>query len=110
MKPIEYEFKFQKEFHISPFIDMAIDYLWKFTISQDSLIVSMQLNQNEKLLMNVKLNTVLTPIHNKNLMNWTIKKPFQAFKMFAGIYWQAFKLWTKKIPFLTHPETKEIKQ
>ena len=109
IKPTEYEFKFQKEFHISPFVDMAIDYLWKFTINQESLQVSMQLNQNEKLLMNVNLNTNLTLIHNNNLMKWTVKKPFQALKMFAGIYWQAFKLWTKKIPFLTHPENIKVK-
>jgi DUF1365 family protein len=104
-----YEFKFQKQFHISPFVEMEIDYLWKFEINDEKLNVSMQLKQDQKLLMNVALTTKLSPVETKNILKWTFKKPFQALKMFTGIYWQAFKLWAKKIPFISHPETKEIK-
>jgi DUF1365 family protein len=42
-----------------------------------------------------------------DLIKWAIKKPFQALKMFFGIYWQAFKLWFKKVPVFTNPKEKK---
>jgi len=111
-KIFDYVFNFKKEFHISPFVDMEIDYQWKFTVSPEKFTVQMRLNKQDKRLMNVSLNTVVVPIGKNDLIKWTLKKPFQALKMFTGIYWQAFKLWAKKIPFFTHPKeqtkTKEI--
>ena len=35
-------FKLDKEFHVSPFMDMAVDYDWKFTDPADSLLVHME--------------------------------------------------------------------
>ncbi|MCO4821619.1 MAG: DUF1365 domain-containing protein [Flavobacteriaceae bacterium] len=104
-----YECHFVKEFHISPFVDMEIDYIWRFKITDEKINVFMQLNKNDSVLMNVGLTTQLTSMHSKNLWKWSAKKPFQALKMFTGIYWQAFKLWSKKVPFFNHP-TNEIKQ
>lgn len=104
-----YECHFVKEFHISPFVDMEIDYKWKFKITDEIINVFMQLNQNDAVLMNVGLTTQLTPMQTNNLWKWSTKKPFQALKMFTGIYWQALKLWTKKIPLFNHP-THEMNQ
>jgi hypothetical protein len=113
MRATEYVFEFQKEFHISPFVDMAIDYLWKFNINSENFSVSMQLKKQGKPLMHVNLKTTLTPILENDPFKWMLRKPFQALKMFAGIYWQAFKLWLKKVPFFIHPiketKSKEIK-
>lgn len=108
----EHVFNFQKEFHISPFVDMAIDYVWKFNIDSEKFAVQMRLIKEDKPLMNVSLDTNVAPIQKNDLIKWTFKKPSQAFKMFAGIYWQAFKLWAKKVPFFTNPKktTKEINQ
>lgn len=108
----EYIFNFQKEFHISPFVDMSIDYLWKFNINPNKFRVQMQLNKQNMTIMNVGLNTTFTPILKNDLFKWTLKKPFQALKMYTGIYWQAFKLWAKKVPFFSNQKTtttREIK-
>ena len=35
-----------------------------------------------------------------------IQYPFITVKVVIGIYWQAFKLWLKRIPFYDHPKSK----
>jgi len=107
---VNHQFEFQKEFHISPFADMDIKYLWNFNIHPEKLIIRMELIKENNLVMNVNLKTSIQPVINKDLVTWTFKKPFQALKMFTGIYWQALKLWAKKLPIYTNPTTKEIEQ
>ncbi|MFK8012126.1 MAG: DUF1365 domain-containing protein [Marinicellaceae bacterium] len=103
-----YQFEFNKEFHISPFADMDINYSWIFNVTPEKLIVKMNLSKQNNLIMKVNLNTRIEPVIEKDLVKWTFKKPYQALKMSVGIYWQAFKLWAKKLPVYTNPKSKEI--
>jgi DUF1365 family protein len=36
-----------------------------------------------------------------------IQYPFITVKVIIGIYWQAFKLWLKRVPFYDHPKLKD---
>jgi len=96
-------FDFKKQFHVSPFITMDIDYCWEFLINQQQLTVKMQLYRQNVNEMNVILDTKITPLMENNINRMSLKRPFQPMKMLLGIYWQAFKLWLKKIPFYSHP-------
>jgi len=98
-------FNFNKEFHISPFVDMEIKYDWKFELTEDKIKISMKLLKGNTTPLKVYLNTNLTHIKKHNTSKWALKKPYQALKMSAGIYWQAFKLWLKKVPIYDHPKT-----
>ncbi|HOP21348.1 MAG TPA: DUF1365 domain-containing protein [Gammaproteobacteria bacterium] len=100
-------FRFRKQFHISPFADMDIDYNWRFKITSETLFVAMDLYQNKNKIMNVVLDTVMIPVGNKGFSAWALSRPFQSLKMFSGIYWHALRLWLKKIPFYYHPKIKE---
>lgn len=108
MHKADYVFEFQKDFHISPFVDMNIDYIWKFNVNLEKLSVAMKLKHETKTLMHVNLQTKLQPILKTNQISWTIRQPFQALKMFIGIYWQALKLWYKRVPFFSHPDIEAI--
>ena len=107
--PDNASFKFDKEFHISPFVDMEINYTWIFKITETDFGVSMLLKKKEATIMNVALKTKLYPMNASNQRKWIVTKPFQSLKMFSGIYWQAFKIWLKKIPFHTNPESQQTK-
>ena len=84
---------------------MDIQYTWRFKITDTHFGVSMLLKKKQVTIMSVALNTQLQPMNASNQFKWIVTKPFQSLKMFSGIYWQAFKIWLKKIPFHTNPES-----
>jgi len=46
------------------------------------------------------------PLNKKSANLLPLKFPFLCAKVLWGIYWNALKLWLKKVPFYDHPETK----
>ncbi|MEN1729281.1 MAG: DUF1365 family protein, partial [Pseudomonadota bacterium] len=53
------------------------------------------------------MSLALEPVSGR-AMAWTpFRFPLVTFKVVVGIYWQAFKLWIKGIPFHPHPDSRE---
>lgn len=103
-------FSFKKQFHISPFVPMDIDYVWAFEVNDTAVNVDMSLYRKENLMMKVHL---ATQVQSAQSPAWFHLGMGQAVKMWSAIYWQAVKLWFKKAPFYNHPnlaEKAEIKQ
>lgn len=98
-----YHFSFDKAFHISPFVAMDMNYQWDFKVNEDELKIKMSVNKNHVNILNVILDTKITPLMENEHHKLVLKRPFQPWKMSLGIYWQAFKLWLKKVPFHDHP-------
>ncbi len=99
-------FEFDKKFHISPFMDMQMNYQWNFKITDEQIAVKMWVKKQTETLLTVILDTKITPLVENGSKRFLLKRPFQPWKMSIGIYWQAFKLWCKKVPFYDHPKTK----
>jgi len=97
----QYDFSFDKQFHISPFVSMDIHYQWRFTVNESGVEVHMKLFKNKETLMYVGMKTKWQPADSA----MTIKRPAQAWKMWLNIYYQAARLWLKKVPFHNHPNT-----
>jgi len=102
-----HRFQFAKSFHISPFLPMQMDYDWRFDVSENHIRVSMKVNRNDETLVRVFMNTQLKPMDAADTPNVVWSRPYQPLKMLAGIYWQAAKLKLKRIPFFSHPNTRE---
>ncbi len=106
-------FKTPKEFHVSPFIDMNVQYLWKLSSPGESLLVHMEDHPLEgpagkifdaTLSMDRRL-----PLSTKQLLASQLRYPAMPIMVIFGIYRQALSLWMKKVPFHSHPRKRAVK-
>jgi len=96
-----------KRFHVSPFMDMNIDYDWRFTLPAEKLIVHMKNLQQGELLFDATLSLHERRISGFSLAGTLIRYPLMTVKIVAAIYYQALRLWLKKTPFVPHPDRQE---
>jgi uncharacterized protein len=103
------EFRFPKDFHVSPFLPMAIDYTWVFHRPAETLLVLMQnrLKAESRIIFDSSLSLKQLPLTTKTVMIHFMAFPFVTFKTMFAIYWQALKLYIKKVPFYAHPKKGE---
>jgi hypothetical protein len=94
-----YQFQFQKKLHVSPFMAMNYDYRFHLKLSKQNIIVHMENYVDEKKDFDATLE--LRSCDHKELKI----SPFMTYKVTLAIYWEALKLWLKRIPFHNHPKT-----
>jgi DUF1365 family protein len=98
-------FHFPKAFHVSPFIDMAVEYTWRFREPGAVLQVHMLDRHRETgepiLLAGLQLSR--REISTRSLARALVAYPFLTVQVILRIYWQALRLWRKGAPFHTHP-------
>lgn len=98
-----FEFKHDKEFHVSPFLPMDMQYHWRVSKPDDKLCVHIENRQHEEVLFNVSMHLTSKPITRKSLALAIISFPFMTLKVLLAIYFEAFRLWLLKTPFFPHP-------
>lgn len=101
-------FQHAKRFHVSPFMEMDMDYRWSLVSPNRTLTVHIENWRDENRLFDCTLHLKRRPITGGQLASTLIRYPFMTGKIAAGIYWQALRLWWKKCPFVTHPGIAEL--
>lgn len=96
-------FKLKKNFHVSPFMPMNIQYEWSFNEPSDQIMIDMNNLQKKSFIFNVHLSLTRLEMNKQNLNKILFTFPSETFKTILAIYWNALLLRLKNIPFYSHP-------
>jgi len=92
-----------KQFHVSPFLEMDMDYQWSVRIPDRRLALAIENICPEGRLFTASLTMRRIPLTLWNRCRVLACYPALAMQVFAAIYWQALRLWWKGAPFVPHP-------
>ncbi len=102
-----YRFECSKDFHVSPFMEMQMQYRWRLTTPAKRLAIQIENHDNDSKVFDADLTLARREVTGHALTRVLIRYPFISAKVAMSIYWQAARLWRKKVPFVPHPKHTE---
>ena len=96
-----------KEMHVSPFIDMNVEYDWLLTPPGDGLVVRINDRSGEDRFFTATMIMKRREISTASLAFVLFRYPFMTLRVMFGIHWQALRLWLKGCPIVAHPDKNE---
>ena len=96
----------RKEMHVSPFMEMDVDYDWRFNTPADRLTVHMENRRDGDKIFDATLILEQKEISGTSLARVLASYPFMTLKVIVAIHWEALKLWLKGAPVHDHPAKK----
>ncbi|HEX9138650.1 MAG TPA: DUF1365 domain-containing protein [Steroidobacteraceae bacterium] len=94
---------FDKVFHVSPFMPMDMQYDWRFSAPGAHLATHIVLSRGGQCVFDASMALSRRPISAGSLAWLLLRFPWISARVVVAIYWQAFRLWLKRVPFCPHP-------
>ncbi|WP_346836617.1 DUF1365 domain-containing protein [Microbulbifer sp. SAOS-129_SWC] len=96
--------EFDKAFHVSPFMPMDQQYRWRSNTPGEALTARLQNFQGDERVFEAVLRLQRQEISAATLHRTLIRYPLMTVKVISAIYWQALRLWLKRVPIFSHPK------
>jgi uncharacterized protein len=93
-----------KVFYVSPFVEMDMNYHFRFQPLNGSLGVFIDDYRDGKPVLKTRITGKWSPMGDWPLLKSFLKIPFMSAWIVAWIHWQAMKLWLKKVPLAFRPK------
>lgn len=93
----------KKDFHVSPFMGMDMEYHWKIQAPSKRALVHIEnISPDAQKLFDATLVLSQHEFNSKSLAKALWQWPVMSLSILKGIYWQALKLFMKAVPFHAH--------
>ncbi len=99
----EIRIDFDKAMHVSPFMSMDIRYRLQLRRNDNDLSLGLENYQNGQRIFSANMTLTAEPMNSRSLAYALAVTPFMTGKIVAAIYWEALRLWLKRIPYIPHP-------
>ncbi|AWV06684.1 DUF1365 domain-containing protein [Marilutibacter maris] len=98
-----WEWRFDKAFHVSPFMPMACAYRWRLDAPERRLRVHMRVSHEHQRTFDANLSLIRQPLDGRTLARVLWRYPLMTAQVIGSIHWQALRLWMKRTPVHDHP-------
>lgn len=91
-----------KQFHVSPFNSKNQNYSWQLMEPGATVSVQLKVSDDRGHVFTAQLGLTRHPLNLQSVRARLLRKPAMTVSIIAGIYWQAFKLFRKGVPYIPY--------
>jgi uncharacterized protein len=93
-----------KQFYVSPFVEMAMRYYFRVTPPKDRVKLRILETDSEGPLLSATFSGRRRPLTSKELLRSFFSLPLVTLKIVAAIHWEALRLWLKGVRLIPRPD------
>jgi len=100
----QYQHSSDKQLYVSPFMEMACRYHFKFHPPGQTLHLTIRQQQQEKPVLDAVWRGKHQQLTQRSLLQMLYRYPFNSLKVLTAIHWEALRLWLKGMRPVARPE------
>jgi DUF1365 family protein len=92
-----------KDFHVSPFMDMAMRYRFRICPPHEDVSIGIQVLDDRGVVLAASFSGARHALTDRAMLREVLAMPLQGAKVLGGIHWEALKLWLKGLKLRPAP-------